>query len=60
MRKLKDYYLTRWKSFTKKQSKLEFYLALNREYTVAVSIALLLRKAAEGRPGSQEKTLPTK
>ena len=59
----------------KKQSKLECYLALNREYTVAkylttvtdpnlrkaltmyrLSIALLLRKAAIGRPGTQEKT----
>ena len=72
----KDNYLTHWKEFTKKQSKLECYLALNREYTVAehlttvtdpklrkaltctdsVSITLLLRKAAVGRHGSQEKT----
>jgi hypothetical protein len=35
MRKPKDDYLTRWKEFTKKQSKLESYLGLNREYTVA-------------------------
>ena len=35
MRKQKDYYLTHWKESTKKQSKLECYLALNREYTVA-------------------------
>jgi hypothetical protein len=35
-RKQKDNYLTHWKeSTTKKQSKLESYLALNREYTVA-------------------------
>ena len=37
MRKQKDHYLTHnyLKKFTKKQSKLECYLALNREYTVA-------------------------
>ena len=35
MRKQKDNYLTHWKELTKKQSKLELYLALNREYTVA-------------------------
>jgi hypothetical protein len=58
----------------KKLSKLEGYLYLNREYTVAeylttvsdpisrkaltdsVSIPLLLKKAAIGRPGSQERT----
>ena len=34
MRKQKDKYLTHWKEFTKKVSKLECYLALNREYTV--------------------------
>ena len=27
--------MTHWKELTKKQSKLECYLALNREYTVA-------------------------
>ena len=31
----KDYYLTHWKELTKKQCKLECYLSLNREYTVA-------------------------
>ena len=70
MRKQKDNYLTHWKELTKKQSKLECYLALNSEHTVAeylatvtdpklrkaLSIALLLRKAAVGRPGFQEKT----
>ena len=35
MRKQKDNYLTHWKELTKKQSKLECYLALNREYTAA-------------------------
>ena len=35
MRKQKDHYLTHWKEPTKKLSKLECYLALNREYTVA-------------------------
>jgi hypothetical protein len=35
MRKQKDNYLTHWKELTKKQSKLECYLALNREFTVA-------------------------
>ena len=35
MRKQKDNYLTHWKELTKKQSKLECYWALNREYTVA-------------------------
>ena len=35
MRKQNDNYVTHWKEFTKKQSKLECYLALNREYTVA-------------------------
>ena len=35
MRELKDNYLTHWEELTKKQSKLECYLALNREYTVA-------------------------
>ena len=35
MRKQKDNYLTHWKEITKKQSKLECYLALHREYTVA-------------------------
>ena len=35
MRKQKDNYLTHWKDFIKKQSKLESYLSLNREYTVA-------------------------
>ena len=34
MRKQKHNYLTHWKEFTKKMSKLECYLALNREYTV--------------------------
>jgi hypothetical protein len=34
MRKQKDNYLTHWKEFAKKLSKLECYLALNREYTV--------------------------
>ena len=35
MRKQKDNYLTHWKELTKKQSKLECYLALKKEYTVA-------------------------
>ena len=35
MRKQKDNYLTLWKELRKKTSKLECYLALNREYTVA-------------------------
>jgi hypothetical protein len=35
MRKQKYNYLTHWKEFSKKLSKLEFYLALNREYTAA-------------------------
>jgi hypothetical protein len=35
MRKQKGNYLTHWKSFTKKQSKLECYLGLHREYTMA-------------------------
>jgi hypothetical protein len=35
MRKQKDNYLTHWKESTEKQSKLECFLALNREYTVA-------------------------
>jgi hypothetical protein len=35
MRKQKYNYLTHWKELTKNQSKLECYLALNREYTVA-------------------------
>jgi hypothetical protein len=35
MRKQKDSYLAHWKESTKKLSKLEYYLALNREYTVA-------------------------
>ena len=34
MRKQKDNYLTHWKELTKKLSKLEGYLALNREYRV--------------------------
>jgi hypothetical protein len=34
MRKQKDHYMTHWKEL-KKQSILECYLALNREYTVA-------------------------
>ena len=33
MRKQEDNYLTHWEERTKKQSKLEWYLALNREYT---------------------------
>ena len=35
MRKQKDNFLIHWTELTKKQSKLECYLALNREYTVA-------------------------
>ena len=35
MSKQKANYLTYWKELTKKQSKLECYLALNKEYTVA-------------------------
>ena len=35
MRKQKDNYLAHWKELSKKLSKLECYLALNREYTVA-------------------------
>ena len=35
MRKQKDNYLTHWKESLKTLSKLECYLALNREYTVA-------------------------
>ena len=35
MRKQKDNYLTHWKELTKKQGKLECYLALHREYTAA-------------------------
>ena len=34
-RKQKENHLTQWKELTKKQSKLECYLALNREYTLA-------------------------
>ena len=34
-RKLKENYLTHRKESTKKESKLEYYLALHREYTVA-------------------------
>ena len=49
MRKQKDNYLTHWKEFTKKQDKLECYLALNREYTVAEYLTTVtdtnLRKA---------------
>ena len=45
MGKLKDHYLTHWK----KQCKLEYHLALNREYTVAEYLATVtdpnLRKA---------------
>jgi hypothetical protein len=37
MIKQKDNYLTHWKELTKKHSKLECYLALHREYTVAVT-----------------------
>ena len=41
--------LTHWKELTKKQSKLECYLALNREYTVAEYLTTVtdpnLRKA---------------
>lgn len=35
IRKQKENYLTHWKESTKNQSKLECYLALNREYSVA-------------------------
>ena len=35
IRKQKDNYLAHWKELTKQQSKLDCYLALNREYTVA-------------------------
>ena len=35
MRNKTNNYLTHWKELTKKQSKLECYSALNREYTVA-------------------------
>jgi hypothetical protein len=35
MRKQQDNYLTHWKEFTKKRSKLECYVTPNREYTVA-------------------------
>ena len=49
MRKQKDHYLTHWKELTKKQSKLECYLSLNREYKVAVYLTTVtdpkLRKA---------------
>ena len=49
MRKQKDNYLTHWKEFTKKQSKLECYLALNRVYTAAEYLTTVtdpnLRKA---------------
>ena len=50
MRKQKDNYLTHWKELTTtKQSKLECYLALNREYTVAEYLTTVtdtkLRKA---------------
>ena len=49
MRKQKDNYLTHWKELTKKQSKLECYLALNRVYTVAEYLSTVtdpnLRKA---------------
>ena len=41
--------MTHWKELTEKQSKLECYLALNREYTVAEDLTILtdpnLRKA---------------
>ena len=39
MRKQKDNSLTHWKE--KKQSKLECYLALNREYTVVESLTIM-------------------
>ena len=49
MRQQRNYYLTHWKLLTKKQSKLECYLALNREYTVAEYLTTVtdpnLRKA---------------
>ena len=49
MRKQKYIYLTNWKELTKKHSKLECYLALDREYTVAEYLTtvtgLKLRKA---------------
>ena len=49
MRKQKDNYLTHCKELTKKQSKLECYLTLNREYTVAEYLTTVtdpkLRKA---------------
>ena len=49
MRKQKDNYLTHWKELTKKQSKLECYLALHREYTAAEYLTTVtdpkLRKA---------------
>ena len=49
MRKQKDNYLTHWKELTQKQSKLECYLALNREYTLAEYLTTVtdpnLRKA---------------
>ena len=45
----KDNYLTDWKELTKTLSKLECYLALNREYTVAEYLTTVtdpnLRKA---------------
>ena len=49
LRKQKGNYLTHWKELTKKQSKLECYLALNREYTVVEYLTTVtdpnLRKA---------------
>ena len=41
MRKQKDHYLTHWKELTKNKSKLECYLALNREYTVAEYLTIV-------------------
>ena len=59
MRKQKDNYLTHWRESTKKPSKLECYLALNKENpllcTDPMSIALLLREVAIGRLGSWER-----
>ena len=49
MKKKKDNYLKHWKELTKKQSKLECYLALSREYTMAEYLTTVtdpnLRKA---------------
>ena len=51
MRKQKDNYLTHWKELTKKQSKLECYLALHREYTAAEYLTTVTDPKQRGHSG---------